>query len=82
MACGALVLVSDSGAPKELVADPLLIFQEGNAESLVSLLRRLANNPEACLRYRRSGMRRVQRYLSTEVEAKLLSKVLADVAKD
>ena len=55
LACGALVLVSDSGAPKELVPERSLVFPEGDARELAAMLTRFASDPAACRRQRRRG---------------------------
>lgn len=69
MACGNLMVVSDSGAPKELVGDAGLVFPEGDHEALAEALRKMSARPGGCLHLRLAAIRHVQRKLSVTVEA-------------
>ena len=77
MACGNLVIVSDSGAPKELVGPSGLVFPEGDHEALARLLRGIVANPSQCLVRRRAAIRHVKRHLSIEVEAEEYRRLIA-----
>lgn len=77
MSCGVVMLVSDSGAPKELVADPALVFPEGDAAALKRLLRQLFDNPDACLAQRKRAMRHANATMSMRVQADRLLALLA-----
>jgi glycosyltransferase involved in cell wall biosynthesis len=69
MACGNLLVVSDSGAPKELVGQSGLVFPEGDSVALASILREISSDPRQCLRRRRASIRHVARELSIKTEA-------------
>lgn len=72
-ACGNLLVVSDSGAPKELVKGFGLVFSEGDAGELAASLRAALSMPrQERLARKRAGMRHVRRNLSVTAEAKAL----------
>jgi glycosyltransferase involved in cell wall biosynthesis len=77
MACGNLLVVTDSGAPKELVGRSGLVFPEGDADALAHTLRKIAADPEQCIRRRRAAIRHVARELSIEVEAAHYKRLVA-----
>ena len=81
MACGNLVLVSDSGAPKELIGRSGLVFREGNALGLAALLRNQLADKVGCIMRRRAGIRHVHRTLSVEVQARLMASVVEQLSR-
>jgi glycosyltransferase involved in cell wall biosynthesis len=76
MACGNLLVVSDSGAPKELIGNSGLIFPEGDHTTLSRLLREIAADPAQCIRRRRAAIRHVGRELSIAVEARAYKRLV------
>ncbi len=77
MACGNLVIVSDSGAPKELVGASGLVFREGDVAQLAAILRDFMAKPAECLTRRQRAIRHVHRSLSIVVQAKAMSEVFS-----
>ena len=69
MACGNLVIVSDSGTPKELVGPSGLVFPEEDDRALEQTLREALSDPAACLARRKAAIRHVQRNLPVDLEA-------------
>ena len=69
MACGNLVIVSDSGTPKELVGHSGLVFPEGDASALEQTLRNALSDPADCLARRKAAIRHVHRNLQVDIEA-------------
>lgn len=62
MALGVPVVVSDSGALPEVVADAGLVVPPGDADALHAALRRVADEDSLAERLRVDGVRRAQRY--------------------
>lgn len=63
MACGCPVISSDAAALPEICGSAALYFSPGNADALVSLVRRLTENPELASAMRAAGRERVKRYV-------------------
>lgn len=76
MACGNLLVVSDSGAPKELVGSAGLVFPEGDHDALARVLRDVWRRPQECVARRKAGIRHVHKRLSVDVEAAAYRKLL------
>lgn len=81
MACGNLVVVSDSGAPKELVGDSGFVFPEGSHEALAGLLRDISAAPVECLRRRRQAIRYAHSNLSIDAEAAIYERLVAQCGR-
>jgi len=75
MSCGNVPIVSDSGAPKELVGEAGYVFPEGDHAALSRLLAGLMADPGECLRRRKLAMRRSDRYYSIAVEAAMYERL-------
>lgn len=82
MACGNLVMVSDSGAPKELVGPSGIVFPEGDARELERLLRHFLLHRDDCLRRRKAAIRHVHRHLPVGVEVEKYLDLFRRVAFD
>jgi GT2 family glycosyltransferase len=60
MACGAPVVVSDSGALPEVVGDAGLVVEEGNAAELAKALAEVVRDPDVAQRLREAGLARAR----------------------
>jgi glycosyltransferase involved in cell wall biosynthesis len=76
MSCGNVAVVSDSGAPKELIGPSGLVFRAGDADHLAAILRQLIFDPSECRKRRRLAIRQVRDKLSTDVQADLMLAVI------
>lgn len=81
MACGNVVVVSDSGTPKELVGNGGLVFPEGDDAALAQILQSLIDNPTKCLSLRRNAIRHVHRKLSLDYQARIMANVIIGTAR-
>jgi glycosyltransferase involved in cell wall biosynthesis len=66
MACQTPVIGSDSGEIPHVIGDAGLIFAEGDAQALASLLLRLAGDPALRAELSRRGRARVLAYFTQE----------------
>ena len=64
MACGNALVVSDSGAPKELIGEGGLVFREGDASDLARCVETLLMSPQKCVSMKASAMRHAQMHLT------------------
>ena len=64
MACGNALVVSDSGAPKELIGEGGLVFREGDSSDLARCVETLLMNPQKCVSMKASAMRHAKMHLT------------------
>ncbi|MEI6411549.1 MAG: glycosyltransferase [Bacteroidota bacterium] len=72
MACGKLVLTSDSGALPELVGDAGVIFKEGNLDDLTEKLTQIIQNPGQFQPIAEKAHTRAHTFFSLKSQAKLI----------
>jgi glycosyltransferase involved in cell wall biosynthesis len=66
MACGVVVVGSNSGAIPEVVGDAGIIFPEGNVTALASVLEELAVQPDRRRMLATHGLSRIAQHYSVE----------------
>ncbi|MDB5293554.1 MAG: hypothetical protein JWL69_4795 [Phycisphaerales bacterium] len=75
MACGKLVLVSDSGALPELVGDAGAVFPENNVPAIAALLRRAMDDEQWRERLSKAAAVRAAEQLSLDRQCELMNDV-------
>ncbi|MEO0981628.1 MAG: glycosyltransferase family 4 protein [Pseudomonadota bacterium] len=71
MACGAAVVVSDSGAPKGLVGDAGLVVPEGDPAALAEALQGLLDDAAQLRALRKASLRRAKSAFTVDAQADL-----------
>jgi glycosyltransferase involved in cell wall biosynthesis len=74
MACGALAIVSDCGAPKDLVGDCGIVLPEGDLEALTAAICRFLDRPKQFASIRTAGAQRALSQLSVSRQAEVYFK--------
>ena len=75
MACGTPVIVSDSGAPAEVVGDAGLVFKYGNPEDLADKILRVLTDEDLAYRMAIKGRRRVLKMFRWDIAARKYAKL-------
>jgi glycosyltransferase involved in cell wall biosynthesis len=81
MACGVLVIGSDSGAIPEVIGDAGLIFHEGDARGLQANLQTVLQNPGLRANLVARGRQRFEQRFSCEVFAKRMYEICREVSE-
>jgi glycosyltransferase involved in cell wall biosynthesis len=79
MACGVPVIGSNSGAIPEVIGDAGLIFPEGDANALASLLHQLSNDAALANTLRARGLARVAEHYTQDCIAAKTAEFLAEL---
>ena len=75
MACGTPVIVSDSGAPAEVVGDAGLVFKYGNPEDLADKILRVLTDEDLAYCMAIKGRRRVLKMFRWDIAARKYAKL-------
>lgn len=70
MACGVVVIGSNSGEIPHVIGDAGMVFAEGDAKALQSVILHMRNNPEDYKKYQQRGLERVAMHFSQEAIAR------------
>jgi glycosyltransferase involved in cell wall biosynthesis len=81
MACGALAIVSDCGAPKELVGDCGIVLPEGDVDELTTAISEIVLNPKTFAIQRVSGAKRATTQYSVSRQADIYMAALQDAVR-
>jgi glycosyltransferase involved in cell wall biosynthesis len=76
MACGVLAIVSDSGAPKELVGDCGVVLPEGNVDQLVAAISAVLHDNEQYGGMRASSVDRAKSHYTVQRRADIYHETL------
>jgi len=82
MACGRLVVVARSGALPELAGDAGIVFEEGDVEGLVNILRDIIVHPASYTAYHEKASRRAHSLLSVTSQADILDKKFRELLNE
>jgi glycosyltransferase involved in cell wall biosynthesis len=81
MACGRMVIVSDSGALPELVSDSGICFRQNDVDDLEDVLRRAITGPEMRVDFGMRAHKRAHSELSIIKQAEIMDGVFQKVVK-
>ena len=82
MACGALAVVSDSGAPKDLVGPHGIVFPEGDVDRLTTVLSDIIAHPERYRGMAAAGAAHARAHFSVERQAEIYYRQLFSIVFD
>ena len=77
MACGKLVVVSDSGALPELVGDAGIIIPHDDVDAIAAVAKRVLTGDIVATRYGGAARDRALRYLSLPVQVQLMEELIS-----
>ena len=82
MACGRLVMVSNSGALPELVGDAGIVFPEGDVQAIRSQLERVMAQPQLASDFGAKASERAHQHLTVAAQRDLMQDVFQTLLRN